>query len=280
MRRYRRVVLGGTFDRLHAGHEALLATAFRLGRTVAIGLTSRRFVLAHPKPLAGRIGSEAARRRALASFLRRRYAAARWTIVPIDDRLGGSLAPGVDALVVSAETVAGGRAVNRERRRRGLPAVPVVVVPLVLADDLEPLSSRRIRAGEVDPDGRVLRRLPVGVAVVDRRDRAAVERALRRVWPRVRALRSPVRVPPGGSPVAVARLAERARGPRAVGLAVGRRRGSGWWVAVRGRHVNLGVVAVPGTTGRQLTDGIVRALAPRRVAPAGPRPGRPRAGSC
>ena len=50
MRRYGRVALGGTFDRLHVGHVALLRTAFHIGDEVAVGLTSRRFLTAHPKP--------------------------------------------------------------------------------------------------------------------------------------------------------------------------------------------------------------------------------------
>ena len=62
MRRFRLAVLGGTFDHLHIGHHALLASAFGVGDEVAIGVTTDRFVARHPKPVAGRMQPYAARR--------------------------------------------------------------------------------------------------------------------------------------------------------------------------------------------------------------------------
>ena len=181
-----RIVLGGTFDHLHVGHEAMLATAFRAGRTVAIGLTTERYLRDHPKPSSGRLQPYRVRRARLARWLSARYPATRWTIVPISDPFGGSVEDGVAGLVVSADTLAGGRAVNAERAKRGRRPVPVLVVPLVLGDDLLPVSSRRIRAGEVDRAGR--RRSPIVVRVVasDPADRAPAVRALRATFPRVR----------------------------------------------------------------------------------------------
>lgn len=38
--RFRYVVLGGTFDTLHAGHVKLLATATLIGGEILIGLTT------------------------------------------------------------------------------------------------------------------------------------------------------------------------------------------------------------------------------------------------
>jgi pantetheine-phosphate adenylyltransferase len=263
--RYGRVVLGGTFDRLHAGHEALLATAFRLGRRVAIGLTSRRFLASHPKPLRGRIAPEGVRRRALAAWLRARYPPGRWTIVLLDDPFGGSVGDGVDAVVVSAETLSGGANVNLERRRRGRRPVPLVVVPLVLADDLEPVSSRRIRSGEIDRDGRVLYPIAVGVAVADRADRTSVDRALRRAFPRGRPTSVPVRPSASASLADLSRAADRARDSRPIGVAVGPRGRGGWPVVVRGRRAGLAPHRISGTTPQELETGLARWLAPRQL---------------
>ena len=47
MNRYHLVCVAGTFDRLHAGHEALLSKAFVTGENVLIGLTSDVFVSAY-----------------------------------------------------------------------------------------------------------------------------------------------------------------------------------------------------------------------------------------
>ena len=262
MRRYGRVVLGGTFDGLHAGHEALLATAFRLGRSVAIGLTTEAFLAQHPKPRGGAITPEASRRRRLARWLRRRYPAHRWTITPIDDRLGRAAEPGFDALVVSADTVDGGRAVNRERRRRGRPPLPLIVVPLVLADDLEPLSSRRIRAGEVDRLGHVRGPIEVGLGVLAREDAGPATRGLHRAFPKVRVTRVAGPRHATGSVVSLSRLALAARGPRPLGVAIGRWEHGGWSFVLRGRRVALGPLRIEGRTPRDLEWGVARCLRP------------------
>ncbi len=188
-----RIVLGGTFDRLHAGHEALLTTAFRAGRQVGIGLTTGRYLTAHPKPGAERIQPYSVRRRRLTAWLVARYPRRRWAITPISDAFGGSVGPGVAGLVVSADTVKGGRAVNRERVRRGRRPVPVLVVPLVLADDLRPVSSRRVRAREIDRHGRRISTVRVGVTVARRGDRGWVGRAVRSAFPRARLVASRMR---------------------------------------------------------------------------------------
>ncbi len=114
MARYPVAVLGGTFDRLHIGHEALLNSAFRVGREVGIGVTTAAFLQGRAKPLGGRIAPYVQRRRALANWLRRHHPGRTWWIAPLDDPFGRSVEPGVDAMVVSVDTKGGGRAVNRE----------------------------------------------------------------------------------------------------------------------------------------------------------------------
>ncbi len=241
----RGVVLGGTFDHLHIGHEALLGTAFRAGRRVSIGLTTDAYLAAHPKPGADRIAPYSVRRRRLTRWLGARFPRSRWTVVPISDGFGGSVEDGVDALVVSAETVGGGQAVNEERRRRGRRPVPVLVVPLVLADDLQPVSSRRVRSGAIDRWGR--RRSPIDIAVEasDPRDRRPVERAIRRAFPRAR-------LRPGGSGPG--------RRPPELTVAVRADRTPARWVSVASEAVRLPPVPVDGRTPATLARGVERVL--------------------
>jgi pantetheine-phosphate adenylyltransferase len=169
----------------------MLTTAFAAGRTVAIGLTTSAYLDGHPKPGAERIQPYAARRRAVTRWLASRYPADRWTVVPLGDGFGRSVEDGVDALVVSADTLAGGQAVNAERRRLGRKAVPVLTVPLVLADDLRPISSRRIRAGEIDRYGRRLSPIKVGLSVEQAADRVPARRGIRMAFPRARVVAVP-----------------------------------------------------------------------------------------
>lgn len=199
MRRHRHAVLGGTFDHLHRGHAALLDTAFRVGQRVSIGLITDGYLAQHPKPLAERIQPFSVRRQVLHRWLRRHYPRRTWRTVPLNDGFGRSIEAGVDVLVVSSDTRAGGRAVNVERRRRGRPRIPLVAVPLVLADDLAPLSARRVRAGVVDARGRRTAPLAVRLAAPDARSRAELERAVRRAFSRSTVtFLSPNAEPPAG----------------------------------------------------------------------------------
>ncbi len=241
MGRVRHAVLGGTFDHLHVGHEALLATAFRVGRSVSIGLTTEAYLAEHPKPFPRELEPYRRRRANLERWLRSHYPARRWRLVPLENRFGRSVEDGVDALVVSADTVAGGRAVNAERRRLGRSRLPLVIVPVALADDLEPVSSRRIRAGTIDAQGRRRAPLEIRVAVELGADLPAIVAALAAAFPapRVRAARSP-RVSSRARTTARARhLAESAIDGADLGIGVARAaRGSGA-VAVRSAGVGL-----------------------------------------
>ena len=248
MRPYGHAVLGGTFDHLHVGHAALLDTAFRVGRTVSIGLTTDRFLARSPKPFGGRLQPFAVRRAILHRWLHRRYPDRTWRTVPLDDRFGRSVEDGVDVLVVSADTVAGGAAVNEERRRRGRRELPIVVVPVVLADDLGPVSSRRIRAGAIDSDGRRRARLVVAVHADNPGDALIVQGAVRRAFPR-----APVEF-----------VGRRASGAKeaAIEVIVRRRRAGGWRLSERAGPIEISAVPVPDGPSALLRQAAVRLLRP------------------
>ena len=260
MPRSGRVVLGGTFDRLHVGHEALLETAFRAGRSVAIGLTTDRYLAGHPKPGVARVRTYRTRRAALRRWLSARYPARRWRVTALDDPYGGSVGEGVEALVVSADTVAGGRAVNAERRRRGRRPVPLLVVPLVLADDLRPVSSRRIRAGEIDRNGRRRSPIRIGLAVEAADDLAAAALGIRQAFPRARVVPVPVRSPSPGSDRTLRRLARAAARHTELGVAVGGTSSSRRRVVVATPAVALERQTLPGRPPRKLSAALARVL--------------------
>lgn len=261
MPRYRRVVLGGTFDHLHVGHEALLLAAFRAGRTVAIGVTTERYLADHPKPGAPRIQGYTGRRRTLLRWLSARFPRSRWAVVPLENSFGRSVEAGVDALVISADTLAGGRAVNAERRRRGRRGVPLVVVPLVLADDLRPVSSRRIRSGAIDRRGRRRSPIRVGFAIERPGDRAAVRAGIRRVFPRARLAAVPY---PGGRGRFRARLHAAARAAARsgeLGIAVAAGDPSRRTIMEAAGPVALRATVVVGRPAAALVRGVANSLA-------------------
>jgi len=160
-RPFRQVAVGGTFDALHRGHKILLRTAFRAGDKVLIGVSRNGFARRLRK--SHHVDPYAKRKRELVSFLRKEGLTQRSEIMPLDDPYGPTIANStVDALIVSRMTKKTANKINTIRRRRGLRPLPVVSIGMVLAEDFEPISTTRIRAGEIDREGYLERGLPVG----------------------------------------------------------------------------------------------------------------------
>ena len=154
-RRYRTVATGGTFDRLHRGHEALLAKSFEVGEKVVIGVTSDAFALKEGKRPEQRYGERA---RALRSYIHRNFPSRGYVISKLEDFFGPGIAsPEVEAIVVSSETAKRVDLANNLRAAKGYPPLKVITVGFVLAEDGKPISSTRIRSGEIDQAGRVLK---------------------------------------------------------------------------------------------------------------------------
>jgi cytidyltransferase-like protein len=146
------VAVGGTFDSLHRGHKILIRTAFRAGDRVIIGLARNGFVKQLVKN--HRVDSYPMRRRELFSFLRKERFAGRAKIVPLDDPYGPAIKDStIGALVVSRLTQKTAGKINAIRRHRGLKPLPILSIGMVVAEDFEPISSTRIRAGEIDREG-------------------------------------------------------------------------------------------------------------------------------
>lgn len=152
-RKFSRVVLGGTFDHLHKGHKTLIAKALEIGDHVLLGLTTDKMA---KKKHQVEIFDE--RKRALEDFLKKIYGLNRAQIVPIDDPYGSTLTmEDIEAIVVSKETAPRAEEINALRLKRGLKALEIVIVDTVLAEDMKPIYSTRIRMGEISENGRLLR---------------------------------------------------------------------------------------------------------------------------
>jgi pantetheine-phosphate adenylyltransferase len=151
-RLFREVAVGGTFDALHRGHKILLRTAFRAGDRVLVGLSRNGFVRRLRK--GHRVDAYPKRKQELLAFLRKEKLAGRSKIIPLDDPYGPTINnSAVNALIVSRMTKKMAHKINAIRRRRGLKPLPVVSIGMVLAEDFEPISSTRIRSGEIDREG-------------------------------------------------------------------------------------------------------------------------------
>ena len=155
MKKYREVAVGGTFDVLHRGHKALLTKAFEVGEKVVIGLSSDEFVAKMGKPHV--TANFAERRKELASYLADMGLMDRAEIVPLKDPYGLTIkGQRLEALVVSKETAKTASSINEARHRAGIPPLEIVAVDMVQAENSTPISTTRIRSGEIDRNGHLL----------------------------------------------------------------------------------------------------------------------------
>jgi pantetheine-phosphate adenylyltransferase len=156
MKKYKKVAVGGTFDELHRGHKALLNKAFDIGDKVVIGLSSDIFVSKMGKPHKTAPYDE--RRKELLTFLADSDLTKRTEIVTLDDPFGRTMASeGLEALIVSKETQKTAEKINEKRQKAGLSPLEIVAVNMVPAENDTPISTTRIRSGEIDRNGHMLK---------------------------------------------------------------------------------------------------------------------------
>lgn len=153
-----RVAVAGTFGPLHDGHLALFETALEFGTDgVVVALTDDELAVRtrhEPRP----IPSFTDRRQAVTEALSRLDRWERDVVVRALEQEDGIATddPDLDALVVSPETAPELEWINQTRRERGMQPLRGLVVPYVLADDGERISSTRIVRGEIDAHGNLL----------------------------------------------------------------------------------------------------------------------------
>jgi pantetheine-phosphate adenylyltransferase len=157
MNKFRKVAVGGTFDEFHRGHRVLLMKAIEVGEFILIGLCSDEFAKKMGKPHVTAPYEE--RLKELCDFLKSLGVSDKAEIVPLNDPYGNTLADsGIDALVVSEETEKTAIEINQKRSEAQLPPLKIITISMVPAENSTPISTTRIREGEIDREGHLLRR--------------------------------------------------------------------------------------------------------------------------
>jgi pantetheine-phosphate adenylyltransferase len=157
MKKFRKVAVGGTFDEFHRGHKVLLVKAFEIGEHVVIGLCTDAFVEKMGKPHA--TASYEERLKELRAFLKALGLSDKAEIVPLNDPYGITLTDTcIQALVVSEETEKTAIKINQKRSEAQLTPLTIVTISMVPAENCKPISTTRIREGEIDREGHLLKR--------------------------------------------------------------------------------------------------------------------------
>lgn len=150
-KKYKKIAVGGTFDKFHKGHEKLISTAFEFGEEVLIGITSDKF--ANNK--IHEVESFEQRVFKIKNFVETFNT--NYEIKEIFDANGSAdVDSDLDAIVVSEETESSAENINLLRCDNGLNLLDIIVIGWIMADDGNPISSTRIRKGEINKRGKLL----------------------------------------------------------------------------------------------------------------------------
>ena len=147
--RFNRCLVGGTFDRLHAGHCLLLDAAARAAQHVEVHITSDK--MADQKSV--NMQSFETRRDEVLNWADR-HASRRVSVHELTDVHGPAPHhPDADCIVATPETKGECERINLKRIDHGLAPLHIVEVAHLRDIDGAIISSTRIRNGLVDPDG-------------------------------------------------------------------------------------------------------------------------------
>ncbi len=151
---YNKVVFAGSFDQLHEGHKHILRNAFKIGKNVAIGLTTDKML--QNKTNKHLLQSFEERHGEIENFIKSECDVDRCSIFSIDTKEGGAdTMEDLEALIVSDEigVVQNAFDINQMRIDNELKRFHIIIIPRVRTPDGRPLSSSRKRNGEIfDPD--------------------------------------------------------------------------------------------------------------------------------
>ena len=153
IKKYKLIAVGGTFDNLHKGHRSLLTKAFSFSEKVIIGITSDTYAL---KNKIREIEIYKKRKEAVENFLFKKDFADRSKIIKLDNKFGKTInSKRIDSIIVTKCTLKTAKLINKKRGLKKMSKLTIVISEYFLAEDGLLISSKRIREGQIDKEGKV-----------------------------------------------------------------------------------------------------------------------------
>lgn len=169
--KFKNLVLAGTFDHLHLGHQIFIKNSLQKTKTALLGLTTSWINKNKDYPFS--LQSYKKRHYHLKIFLIKNNLFDKTKVFALNDPFGQSISnPEFEAIAATNDSLPGAKLVNKKRKIKGLKALPIVLTNLVKAKDKKRISSSRIRLGEIDRQGLVYKQLfPQKILYLPKRQR-------------------------------------------------------------------------------------------------------------
>ena len=149
-----KVCIGGTFDIIHKGHEILISKAFEVATKegfVFIGLTKNNLIDKKKN-----VKNWYLRKKNLERYISKKDYKADFIIEGIEDIYGPTIENDFDAIVVSKETEENAKKIKKKKKDKNKKPMKIIIIPYLYAEDNLPISTTRIKKGEINKDGKRL----------------------------------------------------------------------------------------------------------------------------
>lgn len=151
--KFHHVIVGGTFDHFHRGHQKLLTQSFKVGEKITVGISLPQLYQNKKHTLS--VEGYSIREQYVTDFVNKHHQLEKTTIIPISTIYGTTLEdPSIEAIIVSPDTKKTAEIINVKRRASKLSPMEIIVVPFEKGDDGKIISSERIRQGLIDRQGK------------------------------------------------------------------------------------------------------------------------------
>ena len=135
-------LIGGTFDRFHAGHMSLIAAGLEHCKNIQVWITNDELARSKDRRIQDWHYRQSDLIDATSEY------SSRITTHQLDDKFGPSLqSTEASAIICTADTIQGCLEINSLREKDGFPPLDIISVERVTSWDGGPISSSRIRDG-------------------------------------------------------------------------------------------------------------------------------------